>query len=127
MYDNLKVTLKYIYDEALNLVQKMESIDMMLEKLGETLKAIVEKTQEFIDSLDSLYLDSALVYINALYSNVAAVIKQVINEIVPLVNMPQLQNFAEYIMEVFANAMNWFNTTVSDFLQQAPEEVQEYV
>merc|ERR1712042_49606 len=126
MYDDLKVTLKNIYDEAVDLLQKMESIDMMLEKLGETLKAVVEKSQELVDSLDSTYLDAMLVNVNVLCINVFTVIKNVLNEI-PTLNMEQLQNAAEYIMDMFIAAMNQFSTTVSDFLQQASEEVQEYM
>merc|ERR1712142_547783 len=123
MYDDLKVTLKNIYDEAVDLLQKMESIDMMLEKLGETLKAVVEKSQELVDSLDSTYLDAMLVNVNVLCINVFTVIKNALNEI-PTLNMEQLQNAAEYIMDMFIAAMNQFSTTVSDFLQQASEEVQ---
>jgi len=126
MYDDLRVTLKNIRDEVVDLVQKTESLDMMLEKLGETLKAIVEKTQELVDSLDSTYLDSMLINVNVLCSNVLTAIKNVLNEI-PTLNVEQLQNAAEYVVDMFVAAMNQFNTTVSDFLQQASEEVQEYM
>jgi len=126
MYDDLKVTLKNIYDEAVDLVQKMESIDMMLEKLGETLKVIVEKSQELVDSLDSNYLDAVLVNVNVLCINMFNVIKNVLDEI-PTLNMEQLQHTAEYFVDMFIAAMNQFSTTVSDFLQQASEEVQEYM
>merc|ERR1712168_1115491 len=126
MYDDLKVISKDIYNDVVDILQKMESIDMMLEKLGETLKAIVEKSQEFVDSLDSTYLDAVLVNINVLCSKVFTYIENILNEI-PTLNMEQLQNAAEYIMDMFIAAMNQFNTTVSDFLQQTSEEVQEYM
>uniref|UniRef100_A0A3B3XD90 Vitellogenin domain-containing protein n=1 Tax=Poecilia mexicana TaxID=48701 RepID=A0A3B3XD90_9TELE len=45
--------------EATNqFIQKnIKSLDMMLEKLDDTLKAVIGKTQEFVDSIKSEYLD----------------------------------------------------------------------
>uniref|UniRef100_H3C1N3 Uncharacterized protein n=1 Tax=Tetraodon nigroviridis TaxID=99883 RepID=H3C1N3_TETNG len=59
----------------LEFVKNMESLDTMLVKVGETLKAVAEKTQEFVDSTESEYLDAALVNINLQYRSFIIALK----------------------------------------------------
>merc|ERR1712168_875220 len=68
MIDRLRDTVKGYLNQVVDLVKNMESLDMILEKLGETLKVIVDKAQEFVDSsLKSDTLDAIAIYINAFY------------------------------------------------------------
>lgn len=126
IFDQVKTAFKKIFDELVNFVKNMESLDTMLVKMGETLKAVVEKSQEFVDSVKSDYLDAVFVNINVLYRNLITVIKKVVDMIAAL-NMEQLNNTFEYIMDMFIYVVDQFNNTVYGFLQQASEEAQVYM
>lgn len=124
--DQVKTIIKTIFDEIVDFVKHMESLDMMLEKIGETQKAIVEKSQEFVDSIKSDYLDLVFFSINAVYRNIATVMLSVIDQISDL-NMEQLNMAIEYIMDTLMSVMNQFNNIFSGLLQQASEETQTYM
>ncbi|XP_074472134.1 apolipoprotein Bb, tandem duplicate 1 [Sebastes fasciatus] len=121
--DQVKSAYKSIFDELVDFVKKMESLDTMLEKIGETLKAIVEKSQEFVDSVKSDYLDAVFININVLYVNLVTVLKNVVDQISAL-NMEQLNNSFQYIIDMFIYVVEQFNNTVYGFLQQASLEAQ---
>merc|ERR1712042_374642 len=77
MIDRLRDTVKALLNHIVDLVRHLESLDMILEKLGETLKVIVDKAQEFVDkSLKSDTLDAVAIYINAFYGNLVTVMKK---------------------------------------------------
>jgi len=124
--DQVKTIFKNIFDELVDFVKNMESLDTMLVKMGDTLRAIVEKSQEFVDSVRSDYLDAVFININIIYRNFITVIKNVVDQISAL-NMEQLSNAYDYIMDMFIYVVDQFNNTVYGFLQQASEEAQTYV
>uniref|UniRef100_UPI0037E87793 apolipoprotein Bb, tandem duplicate 1 n=1 Tax=Semicossyphus pulcher TaxID=241346 RepID=UPI0037E87793 len=126
IFDQVKTTCKTIFDELLDFVKNMESLDTMLAKIGETLKAVVEKSQEFVDSIKSDYLDAVFININALYLNLVTVLKTVVDQISAL-NMEQINNSFENIMDMFIYVVDQVNNTVYGFLQQASEEAQAYM
>merc|ERR1719295_494987 len=95
--DQIRTAFKKIFNELVDFVKNMESLDTMLVKMGETLKAIVDKSQEFVDSIKSDYLDAVFITINAFYRNLVTVINNVIHQISAL-NMEHLNNAFEYIM-----------------------------
>uniref|UniRef100_A0A8C7PEG6 Vitellogenin domain-containing protein n=1 Tax=Oncorhynchus mykiss TaxID=8022 RepID=A0A8C7PEG6_ONCMY len=72
--------MKHALAQLVGLVKHLKSLDMVLEKLGETLKVIVEKAREFVDTLKSDYLDAVAIYFNALYNNLVGVIKTVLDQ-----------------------------------------------
>lgn len=110
----------------LDFVRNMESLDTMLVKVGETLKAVVEKTQEFIDSIESEYLDAALVNINLQYRNFIMALKTVVGQFAAL-NMEDLNNACEYMINMLVYVTEQVNNVVYGFLQQTSEELQTYV
>merc|ERR1711951_27499 len=126
IFDQVKTAFKNIFDELVDFVKNMESLDTMLVKMGDTLKAIVEKSEEFVDSVKSDYLDAVFININILYRNLVTVIKNVVDQISAL-NMEQLNNVYDYIMDMFIYVVDQFNNTVYGFLQQASEEAQAYM
>ncbi|KAK9531435.1 hypothetical protein VZT92_010861 [Zoarces viviparus] len=121
--DQLKLAFKSILDELVDFVKHMESLDTMLVKMGDTLKSIVEKSQELVDSVKSDYLDAVLININVVYRNLVTVLKNIIDQTSAL-NMEQLNHSFEYIMDMFIYLVDQFNDTVLGFLQLASEEVQ---
>lgn len=124
--DQVKTAFKKILDELVDFVKNMESLDTMLVKIGETLKAVVEKSQEFVDSIKSDYLDAVFFNINVLYRNIITVVKNVVDQIAAL-NMEQFNNAFEYIMDMFIYVVDQINNTVYGFLQQASEDTQAYM
>uniref|UniRef100_A0A3B4T6U1 Apolipoprotein B n=1 Tax=Seriola dumerili TaxID=41447 RepID=A0A3B4T6U1_SERDU len=124
--DQVKTSFRKMFDELVDFVKNMESLDTMLVKIGETLKAIVEKSQEFVDSVQSDYLDALFININIIYLELVTVIKNVIDQSSAL-NMEQLSNAFEYIMDMFIYVVDQFNNTAYGFLQQASEEAQTYM
>ncbi|KAK1875569.1 Apolipoprotein B-100 [Dissostichus eleginoides] len=121
--DQVKTTFKTIFAELVDFVKHMESVDTMLEKIGETLKAIVEKSQEFADSVKSDYLDAVFIYINVPYVNFVTALKNVVDHISAL-NIEQLNHSVEYIIDMFVHVVDQFNNTVNGFLQQASADAQ---
>ncbi|XP_054474150.1 apolipoprotein B-100-like [Anoplopoma fimbria] len=124
--DQVKSAFKNIFDELVDFVKNMESLDTMLVKMGETLKAIVEKSQEFVDSIKSDYLDAVLINVNVVYLNLVTVLKNIVDQISAL-NMDQINNALEYIMDMFITLLDQFNSTVYSFLEQNSEEAQAFM
>lgn len=110
----------------LDFVNNLESLDTMLVKVGETQKAVVEKTQELVDLIDTEYFDAVLVYINSQYRNFIISLKTVVDLFAAL-NMEDLNNACEYITDMLIYVTEQVNNVVYGFLQQTSEEVQTYV
>lgn len=123
--DEVKTAFKKVLDELVDFLKNM-SLDTMLVKIGETLKACVEKSQRFVDSIKSDYLDAVFFNINVLYSNIITVAKNVVDQIAVL-NTEQLNNAFEYILDMLIYVVDQINNTVNALLQQASEEAQAYV
>lgn len=124
--EQFKMGFRRVFEEVTDFVKNMESIDTILVKIGETLKAIVEKSQEFVDSVKSDYLDAVFIRINIVYVELVKVIKNVIVEISAL-RMEQLSNAFENIMDIFINVVDQFNNTLYGYLQQASQEASAHV
>lgn len=118
--DVKKATLMIFMD-----LKNTESLDTILVKVGETLKAVTEKTQEFVDSIESEYLDVVLVHINLQYHDFIFALKAVSQFDAP--NMEDLNSFCEYIVDMLVFVTEQVNSVVYGFLQQTSEEVQNYV
>uniref|UniRef100_A0AAQ4QBK0 Apolipoprotein Bb, tandem duplicate 1 n=1 Tax=Gasterosteus aculeatus aculeatus TaxID=481459 RepID=A0AAQ4QBK0_GASAC len=124
--DGVKSALKDIFDERFALVKNMESLDRMIVNMGKTLKDIVENSQEFVDSVNSDYLEAVLININVIHRNLVTVVKNIVDRISAL-NMEQISSSFEYIIDTFIYLVYQFNNTVNGFLQQASEEAQTYM
>ncbi|XP_074541203.1 apolipoprotein Bb, tandem duplicate 1 [Halichoeres trimaculatus] len=124
--DQVKTIYKAIFDELVDFVKNMESLDTMLVKIGETLKAVVEKSQEFVDSIKSDYLDAVLVNINVLYVSFVSVLKTVTDQISAF-DMEQFNSSFEYIVNMVIYVVDQVNNTVNGLLQQASAEAQAYM
>ncbi|KAM9840239.1 apolipoprotein Bb, tandem duplicate 1 [Aulostomus maculatus] len=124
--EQVKAILKKISDELVDFVKNMESLDTMLVKIGETLKAVVDKSQELVDSVKSDYLDSVLLGINAFYLTFVKTVKDVV-DMIYLTNVQQLKELYDSYMDMLISVVQQFNDAVYGFLQQASSEAQTYV
>nr|XP_046147115.1 apolipoprotein B-100-like [Oncorhynchus gorbuscha] len=119
--------MKHALAQLVGLVKHLESLDMVLEMLGETLKVIVEKAQEFVDTLKFDYLDAVAIYINALYNNLVSVIKTVLDQVNTVLNMEQVNLAMEHIADMVLSVVNQLNLAITGLLQQASEEAQAFI
>ena len=111
---------------VLDFVKNMESLDVMLEKIRETTQAVILKSQEFIDSIQSDYLDDLLVNTNFFYRELVRVISEIFDR-VAVINMDSFNITIEYLMEVMISMMSQFREFVTAFVQQAFEEDKAYI
>ncbi|XP_046905494.1 apolipoprotein B-100-like isoform X1 [Hypomesus transpacificus] len=120
--DEARNSVKNILAQIVDLIKHLESLDMILEKLGETQTAVVEKAQQFVDTLKSDVLDAVAIYINAIYGNLVSLIKNVLDQVNTHISMEQVNQVIDYVMELVNALVSQFNNTVSAFLQNASEE-----
>jgi len=118
--EQVKTSFRTIIDGVVDFVKNMESLDTMLVKIGETLKAVVEKSQEFVDSIRSDYLDTLFININVIYVNFITVIKRFVDPIAVL-NVEQINSTFEYVVDWCLYVVDLFNTSVYGLVQQASE------
>lgn len=125
-FDQVKIIVKKVVDEVVDFVKNMESLDTMMLKMGETLEAVVEKSQEFVDIVRSDYMDAVLVHFNVLYSDVISMVKNTADMITDM-NMEDVSNTFAYVIDRFMFVVEQFNEVVSGFLGQVSDEVQAYI
>ncbi|XP_067098265.1 apolipoprotein B-100-like [Osmerus mordax] len=121
--DVIKTNLRIIYVETGYMVNRLESLDMILLKIDETIQEIIEKAMEFVDTLESDYLDSVLVYVNILHRRLLIIIKNGLNKISTL-NMEHLNSNIDYVLNMVMSVLSEFNNTMSLFLKEAYVEAQ---
>lgn len=124
--EQVKTVFKRIIDEVVDLVKNMESLDTMLVKIGETLQAVVEASQELVDTVKSDYLDAVFVNFNFLYHNLIMATKRVAEDIVAM-SMEDLISGYEFVMDMFISGVDQFNNAVYGFLEQVSGGAQAYI
>lgn len=126
--DKIKETVRNMPNPVVDGLKHLESVDIALEKVGDTLKNIVERTQDFVDnSLRSDILDAIAVYINALYDTYATCMKTVISYLSRAVDTETMNDSFYYILESFRAVVNAFYHNVTEYLQQAPNHYRDYI
>lgn len=122
----VKTVVKKVIDEVVDFVKNMESLDTMMLKVGETLEAVVEKTQEFVDIVSSDYMDAVLVHFNVLYSDAIAMAKAAV-DVITDVDMEEVSSTFAYIIDRFMYVIEQFNEVVYGVLGQVSDEAQAYI
>lgn len=97
---------------CVNMVKKLESLDVILEILGEALQKVVENTQEFIDTIQCDFLNKLAEPINVLYTNSVALVNSMIYYINNFLNTDSLNAFADMCMEVILSMVKEFKNMV---------------
>lgn len=116
----VKKAIKMFFDDMVDFVKNMESLDNALVKLGETLSAVVDKTQEFVDSVESDYLDVFLGNINEQYRNFIVSMQNVVFWFASL-TMDDVKDMCENVIDTTMYVTVEVNKFVSDFLQQTSQ------
>ncbi|KAM3603273.1 uncharacterized protein V6R79_019676 [Siganus canaliculatus] len=126
--EQIKGMTKNVQMSIMYYLSNFDTLDVLLEKLGDTLEFYVAKGQDFVDnSLKSDVLDALAFYVNALYKkhlNLMKTITEIVNEATDRGN---INNFINYFLEILRSTMNQFNYTVTDYLRQAPTLYRSYI
>lgn len=125
-FEQVKRVFKSIIDEVVDLVKNMERLDTMLVKIGETLQAVVEVSQELVDAIKSDYLDAVFVNFNVFYRNLITATKGVTEDIVA-VSVEDLINGYKFVMDMFISGVDQVNNAVYGFLGQVSGGAQAYI
>ncbi|XP_035802604.2 apolipoprotein B-100-like [Amphiprion ocellaris] len=124
----IKEWLKTTPNPVVGILKHLKSLDMSLEKLGDALKAFVNKAQDFIDnSLKSDVLDTIAVYINAFYVKQVSLMKTAKECLNSVVTTEYMNDNINYILNVIRSAVNRLSSTVTDYVQQAPAQYRSYL
>lgn len=111
--DHVKKTLKSLLTRIVKVVKKVETLDMILEKLGATLQGVVETAQEFVDTIRSDVLDSVVLYINQYYTYLTTLVKELINQADALLTIDQFNAIVEQCIDSVLFILNKLTNAVS--------------
>ncbi|XP_023270961.1 apolipoprotein B-100-like [Seriola lalandi dorsalis] len=126
--DQIRDRVKTMSNPIVDYLKHLESLDIFLDELGDTLKFFVDKAQDFVDNtLKSDVLDAIAVYINAFYDKHVSLMKTMSKYANTAVNTESINSLINYILDIFRSEVNAFKYTVTDYLQQAPADYRSYV
>ncbi|XP_041814378.1 apolipoprotein B-100-like [Chelmon rostratus] len=126
--DKIRDRVKALPNHVVDAMKRLESLDMLLEKLSDTLKFFVDKAQDFVDNaLKSDVFDAVAVYINACYDKHESFMKTVTKFASTVGDIESINGTINYILDVFRSVVNQFNYTVTDYVQQVPAQYRAYV
>ncbi|XP_041660840.1 apolipoprotein B-100-like [Cheilinus undulatus] len=127
IFDEIRERVRTFTELVMDRLRNPESLDIYLLNLGDTLKFFVEKAQDFVDNtFKSDYLDAIAVYINAFYEETAKLMKTITEYANTALDVEFLKSTIDYILDVVRSTVNQINKTISDYLQQAPAQLQFY-
>ncbi|XP_062407541.1 apolipoprotein B-100-like [Sardina pilchardus] len=115
--------VKAVLTKVVEMVKNLESLDHILEKVGQTLQEVVEKAQGFVDSLHSDILDIVSVNFNILYHNYLAVLKTVTEHVDSLLNVQEVNNTIKHALEFVRSVVDQILTRVAAILPHGVENV----
>ena len=115
----VQTNFKSASDMVVDSVKNIESLDKVLEMIRDTTQVVVTKTQEFVDSIKSDYLDAVLNIVNASYRYLVTIMKDVLDSMA-LINMDSFNSTLEYLAIQI-------QSSISNLLQQASEETKAYM
>lgn len=125
--DETREKVRTMFSQILSHLRHPESLDVVLENLGDSLKSYVDKAQELIDALTSDVLDVLAIFVNAFYKEHARLMRAITRYANKALDTEFIQNAVDYIIDVFRTVVNQFNRTVSDCLQQATAQIKFYI
>ncbi|XP_061742378.1 apolipoprotein Bb, tandem duplicate 1 isoform X2 [Nerophis ophidion] len=114
--ENTKTTAKGIFDGLVDFVQNMDSLDTMLVKIGNTLKALVDECQEFVDSIGSDH--KIFAYINESYRTFLRIMDLVVENLASLYNDT---------MDTLIYVVDQVNITAFEYLEKSSQDPQSIV
>ncbi|XP_043076199.1 apolipoprotein Bb, tandem duplicate 1 [Puntigrus tetrazona] len=106
--ENLRSTLRSHLAMIVNVMKETKGLDVFLEKLGQALQEVVDKAQEFVDSIQSDILEVIAAPLNAFYKKLLQSFNELSNMFVSVVVLLLSEFYSSIfkIWEEFVNANN---------------------
>uniref|UniRef100_A0A8C1M594 Apolipoprotein Bb, tandem duplicate 1 n=2 Tax=Cyprinus carpio TaxID=7962 RepID=A0A8C1M594_CYPCA len=86
--ENVKSTLRSHLAMIVGVMKQTEGLDMFLEKLGQTLQEVVDKAQEFVESIKSDILEAVAAQLNSFYNKLQQTLDELGTMLVFVVLLP---------------------------------------
>jgi len=126
--DNMRERVGIMFDHILGLLKDPQSLDLVLENLGDTLRLYVDKFQDLVDNtLRSDALDALAAFINAFYKEHTRLMKTITKSVKTALDPEFIKATIDYIIDICRSTVNQFNQTISDYLNQATAQIKFYV
>ncbi|CAJ1077021.1 apolipoprotein B-100-like [Xyrichtys novacula] len=126
--DNMRERVGIMFDHILSLLKDPQSLDLVLENLGGTLRLYVDKFQDLVDNtLRSDALDALAAFINAFYKEHTRLMKTITKSVKTALDPEFIKATIDYIIDICRSTVNQFNQTISDYLNQATAQIKFYV
>ncbi|XP_015802906.3 apolipoprotein Bb, tandem duplicate 1 [Nothobranchius furzeri] len=122
LIDETKTMVREIWDEVLDFVKDMDSLDIMLEQMDDIVMVVVRETQDIVDSIKSDYLDYIFMKVNEMYSEIVTAGGEYVDQIDPL-SMEDFRRACEGVVDNFFQLIQQFKSVFSEFLQDISKEV----
>ncbi|KAM9354955.1 apolipoprotein Bb, tandem duplicate 1 [Pholidichthys leucotaenia] len=121
--DQIIDQIKALLNEGFGFVKDIVCLDTILLSLRDMLKAVVEASQEFVDSIQSDFLDEVFFNINLLYREIIKTITNIAGRI----SMSLAAISIEDILDVAIYHLDQFSNVVYGLQQEASEDVQRHM
>lgn len=103
--ENVRSTLKSLLAMVADVMKQVESLDVFLEKLGQIIQEVVDKAQEFVDSVKSSILEAVATPLNTFYKKLLKFFNDLEGIFVFGILFP-LGQLLEYISTEFEKVLN---------------------
>lgn len=110
--DEILDYMEHALTRSVDLINQLDSLDVIFDKLGHALQAIVDMTQMYIDFIQSDFLDNIAAEINTFYTENIRLVKIHI-EILNNFTIDKLNSFLSVFMELALFIVEEFRNNVS--------------
>lgn len=110
--DEIIAYIENALTHCVNMLKQLENIDVILEKMGQALQEVVEKSQAFTDMIRSDYLEKVTAKINTLYTYNIRFISSLIEKVNRFLNSDNLNVFVDKCMELILHTVKEFKNIV---------------
>lgn len=106
--ENVRSTLRSNLAMIVNVMKQTKGLDVFLERLGQTLREVVDKAQEFVDSIKSNILEFVAAPLNTFYKKLLQTFDELSTTFIFLVLFPLSELYSKILTnwEEFVNANN---------------------
>lgn len=103
--ENVRSNLKSLLAMMANVMKQMESLDVFLEKLGQTIQEAVDEAQKFVDAIKSNILEAIAAPLNTFYTTLLSTSDEIIDNLLFSVMFP-VGLFLDYLYTEFEGVLN---------------------
>lgn len=119
--DQIRNSMNAMSNSVVDFVNHLESFDILIENLSDTLNLLVDEAQDYVDyQLRSPVLQYPIAFcMNSVYDIYINLVKAMTEYANTSVDTESINNTINYILDIFRSVVNEFRYTVTGYLQQA--------